>query len=105
MGMRGGNLRWGWETEKSDANKVRMRERRRRKEKKKDGMEMLNVCRIRTATIRQKKWRRGTRYICIYESGVAVGEAKEGCERGKMKVREECDGEAEKNGDMRWRIV
>jgi hypothetical protein len=22
-----------------------------------------------------------------------------------MKVREECDGEAEKNGDMRWRIV
>ncbi len=34
-----------------------------------------------------------------------MGEAKEGCERGKMKVREECDGEAEKNGAMRWRIV
>jgi hypothetical protein len=48
-----------------------------------------------------KKWRRGTRY----ESGVALGEAKEGYERGKMKVREECDGEAEKNGAMRWRIV
>ena len=52
--MCGGNLRWGEKLKKSDDNKVRMRERRRRKAKKKDGMEMLHMCRIRNATIRQK---------------------------------------------------
>jgi hypothetical protein len=71
MGMRGGNLRWGWETEKRRWEQGK-NERDKEKEGKKEewhGDASVNKCRIRNATIRPKNGKgvQDTRVVSQWE--------------------------------------